>query len=458
MNQPPLKTKKKSNISKKHVDNKKNKRPKQKPLSSSERKMDLEIKERDTQTNQKEDVKNITLVSVSNTREQANEQEDFSKVLTKDIWQVEIFHKNLPYYTRTLARVCKYFNELVKEIRKKEEEELEKQRKKFGCPRTPGQLLCDYDIVKVKNKRIAYLQDEYSCVKFIFEHSLEKNWRRLKKDFVIDGKEIRDPYNFLQHIFLDLKTVRNRILHSPEFTQLSATKQFGIEQMFERKEIYLMSRVFELGCIKLLDELKKDGVKLQIQTYVVAAATCGQLETLKWLSKTFPTSNWTEGPTSAARNGHLKILEWLVKQDLDHEGTLEKNCFASVCNSAASGGHLEILKWAVGLVPPLPFDRSTCEAAAKGGHIEILEWMELERLFIDSNLCEDAARNGHLKTLQWLRDRNPPCKWNNNVCRFAILNSDLEMLKWLRSQDPPCEWNKETKQMAQKKWPNEKWN
>ena len=112
----------------------------------------------------------------------------------------------------------------------------------------------------------------------------------------------------------------------------------------------------------------------------------------------------------------------------------------AVCTTAARGGHLEVLEWARQQQPPCAWGTSVCEAAARGGHLEVLQWLRQQQPPCpwDSEVCDEAALAGHLEVLQWARQQHPPCPWGISVYTSAAVDGHLEVLQWLRQQQPPC--------------------
>jgi hypothetical protein len=146
----------------------------------------------------------------------------------------------------------------------------------------------------------------------------------------------------------------------------------------------------------------------------------GYLNILKWASQNFSTIfdlHKTNCCHSAAREGHLEVLEWIMNN----------GCFwdSSICCSTAKEGHLEILKWA--RKNNYALDVRTCYHAAKGGHLEIIKWARGKNCPWDERVCSEAASGGYLEILKWARESG--CPWNGKVCSNAALGGHLEMLK-----------------------------
>ncbi|KAE8879284.1 hypothetical protein PF010_g8581 [Phytophthora fragariae] len=105
----------------------------------------------------------------------------------------------------------------------------------------------------------------------------------------------------------------------------------------------------------------------------------------------------TKAMDLAARNGHLKMVQWL------HHNRSE-GCTTDAMDGAASGGHLEIVKW-------LHENRregcttGAMDGAAGSGHLDVVKWLHENR----SEGCttagmDGAGQNGHLRVLRWLHE------------------------------------------------------
>jgi hypothetical protein len=95
------------------------------------------------------------------------------------------------------------------------------------------------------------------------------------------------------------------------------------------------------------------------------AATCGNVNVLKWLhAQKYELSPATGA--CAAGAGHIDLLKWLAAQGLFKDWY--------VCLAAADGGHLDVLKWAKeqGCV----WDNSTLKFAVIKEYTVLCEWAE----------------------------------------------------------------------------------
>jgi hypothetical protein len=84
----------------------------------------------------------------------------------------------------------------------------------------------------------------------------------------------------------------------------------------------------------------------------------------------------------AARDGHLKLLQWLRGQGAVWHGD-------GVTALAALGGHLELLQWAYRQGATL--SESATFMAAEGGHLNLLQWVRGMGAPFSQRLCSAAA-------------------------------------------------------------------
>merc|ERR1712216_1082493 len=133
----------------------------------------------------------------------------------------------------------------------------------------------------------------------------------------------------------------------------------------------------------------------------------------------------------AARQGHLPLLQELLKPLKKSKSESTKGVFFDVANDAAKGGHLEILQW-LKAQKRFKLDSSFVFSACDGGYFEMLKWLSSEGCPWSEFACSFAAYGGHLEILKWLRSEG--CPWDEETCEWAAEEGHLEVLKWLRSE------------------------
>ena len=82
--------------------------------------------------------------------------------------------------------------------------------------------------------------------------------------------------------------------------------------------------------------------------------------------------------------------------------------FSSYC---AENGYLDLLKWGRTNVSPVPWDYRTAWSAAFNGHLKLLEWVmegngcqQVLDVHEITAILEASAQSGHLQVLQYLTD------------------------------------------------------
>lgn len=135
----------------------------------------------------------------------------------------------------------------------------------------------------------------------------------------------------------------------------------------------------------------------------VAAAGAGRLEVLEWLLQNGSTDSWEEKRLceAAALHGKLEVLLWLR-----HEKEFTWNERA-VTSAALEGGHLAVLQHLMVEVS-CPLDELACATAARRGHLEVLQWLRHENCPWDEKSCINAAHHGHIRVLKWALENGVP--------------------------------------------------
>jgi hypothetical protein len=171
-------------------------------------------------------------------------------------------------------------------------------------------------------------------------------------------RDVFNKYRSIQANYADLPLWVLREFHS------------SLRSDFERKQL-LTARASQGECcfITMQGSLGPSRLHLRpmllLLLMLLCSGTTGDLPGVKWLlqqgTRCGPSVSW-----AAAAGGHTHILQLLACQDppcaFDE----------TTCKAAASTGQLETLRWLRSLQPePCPWSASTCEAAAAGGHIEV---------------------------------------------------------------------------------------
>jgi hypothetical protein len=160
----------------------------------------------------------------------------------------------------------------------------------------------------------------------------------------------------------------------------------------------------KLGYLTLLQWDFGPGYRHHFPLAVLKAAKYGQLDILRCCCKSFPLAILAEPLCyRAARGGHEAVLNWLERSYAFKP--------TSAALGAAFGGHLEIFsRYCQGP------DEMFAFSAASNGQIKILEWMLAQGYFVFTERVSIIAfLNGQLSTLQWLKSHGCPCEENLDI-------------------------------------------
>lgn len=168
-----------------------------------------------------------------------------------------------------------------------------------------------------------------------------------------------------------------------------------------------------------------------LDEHYAAAGNSGQLEFIKWLKAR--QGNASQAILPAARNGHVEVLEWILKE-------VEDSWDRQIAIQAAIHGQLEVCQW-VYKRDKFIFCNHELEHAAKGGHLAVVRWIYYHGIIILTETAfANAANSGNLKLLQWLKEVG--CPWNKYAFHKALRNGNLENLEWLwKHKCPRGNWN-----------------
>ena len=248
------------------------------------------------------------------------------------------------------------------------------------------------------------------------------------QDFLMNHNLLFDA---IQHDLISLRYIKNL---TPDVLNI-------LKQIFKSRKLS-MSDLFYLPVFSLevMQWARANGCEWDKWTCAYAAKN-GHLETLQWARANGCDWNW-ETCAYAALNGHLEVLQWA------RANGCEWNSWT--CTYAAENGHLEVLQWA--RANGCEWDEDTCTYAAQNGHLEVLQWARANGCEWDEDTCTHAVFKGNLEVIQWARANG--CPWNEDTCVTAVENGHLKILQWARANGCPC--SNMTLQIANEKWPKEK--
>jgi hypothetical protein len=218
-----------------------------------------------------------------------------------------------------------------------------------------------------------------------------------------------------------------------------------------------------------------------------SACASGHLETVQYIYSTIKELGIQENDEwgswqlpLAARNGHLKLLQWFKSQGfwckeetghLAHMGSYaaqggHKNIIdefqltEDIAHGAAAGQQWELLKWALSqnnqhttsifcldfiaksgnltilkeAYSLLPSQCLCCiDAAIKSGNIDMVRWLISQGYKTDEDSCPRAAERGHLEMLKYLHSIG--CAWGRTYIR--AVEGGLDVLIWCHENGCP---------------------
>jgi hypothetical protein len=154
-----------------------------------------------------------------------------------------------------------------------------------------------------------------------------------------------------------------------------------------------------------------------------SASKNGHLDVVKWLHAHRDDGCSTKAMAWAAGHGHLDVVQWL------HENRSE-GCTHLAMDMASTNGYLEVVRW-------LHRQRSegcssdAMDGAAREGHLAVVQWLhEHQTAGCTTSAMDAAAGGGHLAVMQWLHiNRKEGC--TASAMDWAASNGHLDVLRWL---------------------------
>ena len=142
---------------------------------------------------------------------------------------------------------------------------------------------------------------------------------------------------------------------------------------------------------------------------------------------------------SAAKHGHKDVVLWFK-----YKIPFTVNDFYE---PAASAGHVSLLRIAEDLRGAAEASNFACYSAARRGHLSVLEWQSSmfpnKHVLFDS-LILAATRGGHIHILEWAIDNKqnmhpltPSLVWRKIVANKAAAHGHVHVLKWLKALAHP---------------------
>lgn len=163
----------------------------------------------------------------------------------------------------------------------------------------------------------------------------------------------------------------------------------------------------------------KDGVEQPFPSDIMRWVQ--DVGTANWLLKNG--ANLTqESIIAAIKDGNLKLAEWMDKHGCPYYAT-------HAANTAARNGHLSILQWLYQKNTILP--EGICTNAAKSGNLCMIKWLHDRGYVMTAISCSAAVLKGHTNIADWAIANG--CEWTHTDTYYAANDGDIPVLKWAHS-------------------------
>lgn len=159
-----------------------------------------------------------------------------------------------------------------------------------------------------------------------------------------------------------------------------------------------------------------------VDTLPETAARNGNLYLLKWLVNEKKETLTLKTADYAAENGYINVLEWLKTQDII--------CTDISFNLAIENGQNDAIYWIDQKFSSILNYTKGMELACKHGNLEIVKWLHNKKVEATSRAMDLAAGNGHIDIVKFLHI-NTKTQCTYKAVEAAAKNGDLRMIKWL---------------------------
>jgi hypothetical protein len=178
----------------------------------------------------------------------------------------------------------------------------------------------------------------------------------------------------------------------------------------------------EAGSVELLQWLKQQGCEFDEHASYKASRTPHNIPVLQFLSA--EGCPWHKDVCcNSAEAGDLEQLQWLHQ----HGAALSNE----TAGSAACNGGIHLMEWLV-QQPGVQLEPELMQYAAAYGHLELCKWLHAAGCPCEEVACEMAAKNSKLSTLRYLHES--VCPAGADTWRSALLyapDSNTEVLQYL---------------------------
>lgn len=186
------------------------------------------------------------------------------------------------------------------------------------------------------------------------------------------------------------------------------------------------------------------------------AAGNGHVNILEWVIKQsglfYTYSKWAIN--WAAENGHIDVLEWFLEWFIHSDLDFALMIGAYAIDRAAGNGHLHILEWFWKI--SFVYSEQAIDLASANGHVSVLEWFWWHDLQFRYSSCgiDEASANGHIHILEWYKKNNTNVQSRNSrsykrvyfnytmaAVDMAAANGHVAVLEWWENSGFPFKYS-----------------
>ncbi|GMF28986.1 unnamed protein product [Phytophthora fragariaefolia] len=188
----------------------------------------------------------------------------------------------------------------------------------------------------------------------------------------------------------------------------------------------LMLSAARAGDLRVVQWLRQD-YNLPVSSALVEAQQGRQWGVVKWILMNCEVEDPSIDMAAIAGDGDMHLLEWMYTNDF---GRLTSHAL----ETAAFNGHLNILEWLVEGPASVELSPLVFSEAARGGHLTVVKWLYAHNCPSSTTAMDAAAENGYLDVVQWLySNRKELC--TSRALDRAARKGQLSVIKWLHSTD-----------------------
>ena len=219
--------------------------------------------------------------------------------------------------------------------------------------------------------------------------------------------------------------LRIAIIPNKEQQKLPTTIRYGTTTWKTKKII--LSKPYPLYD---LETIKKFNLEIT-DRYINNACGLNKIDILEWWKNMGLDIkyNYNGGVLfdTASVNGHLDVLEWLLKNEFSVK------CLTRwTINDVSRNGHVNVLEWWFKHGSLLTYDEEALDYASGEGHIDVLKSWKNSGLELkySENALDFASGEGRVNVLIWWFESGLPLKYSENALFNACVNGHINVLEW----------------------------